>query len=122
FRSGRPRTPEISCPLRDRLFALRLLRAVRRGLPGRRDPHGKGSAQPADARPNKTLAVPGRASQLEPEARRRQALSGEGRYQKHREGHRRHQQGERIVVIENTLLWLFAGTALAGAVLKLVLQ
>ncbi len=43
-RSGRPGPSKISRPLRDRLFALHFLRAVRRGLPGRRDPHGQGSA------------------------------------------------------------------------------
>ena len=47
LRSGRHRPPEVSGTLRDRLFALRLLRAVRRGLPRGRDPHGRGRPAPA---------------------------------------------------------------------------
>ena len=52
------------------------------------------------------------AAHLEPAERRRQALSGEGR-----RGH----EG-RTGMIETVLLWLFAGTALAGAALMLVLR
>ena len=40
-RPRRPRAPEVSVALRDRLLALRVLRAVRRGVPGGRDPHAK---------------------------------------------------------------------------------
>ena len=56
-RSGRPGAPEVPGALRDRLLALRLLRAVRRGLPRGRDPHGEGSAQPARARPRRHVAA-----------------------------------------------------------------
>ena len=70
-----PAHPEVSGALRDRLFALHLLRAVRRGLPGGRDPHGQGSPRPAGARSRAHVAVARRAAQLESAARRRQALS-----------------------------------------------
>ena len=46
-RSRRPRASQVPVALRDRLLALHLLRAVRRGLPRGRDPHGEGSARPA---------------------------------------------------------------------------
>jgi ferredoxin len=39
--------------LRDRLLALRLLRILRRGLPGGRHSHGEGSSRPAERRPRR---------------------------------------------------------------------
>ena len=47
LRPGRCGPPQVPGALRDRLFALHLLRAVRGGLPGGRDPHGQGSARTA---------------------------------------------------------------------------
>ena len=51
-----PAHPKYPAALRDRLLALHLLRAVRRGLPRGRDPHGQGSAGPARARPPSHVA------------------------------------------------------------------
>ena len=64
LRPERPRAPEVPRPLRDRLLALHLLRALRRGLPGGRDPHGAGHPEPASRRPAAHVAVDGRAAAL----------------------------------------------------------
>src|SRR4029450_11942885 len=88
------------------------LRIVRRGVPGGCDPHGQGSAEPSGARSRSHVAFAGRAAQLEPAKRRRQAVSAEGRVW----------DDARILMIETVLLWLFAGTALVAAALMLVLR
>ena len=67
--------PQVPDPLRDRLLALRLLRPVRRGLPGGRDPHGARDARPAVRRPPPDVARPRGDADLAAAARRRQALS-----------------------------------------------
>ena len=72
--------PKYPGALRDRLFALRLLRPVRRGLPRGRDPHGEGGARPAAAPTASSMWLAhGRAAHVEPAERRRQALSAGGR-------------------------------------------
>ena len=74
LRSRRRRAPEIPRALRDRLFALRVLRTLRRGLSRGRDPHGEGSARPAALRPRADVDRDGGTPDLEPAKRRRQAL------------------------------------------------
>ena len=113
FDPGRSGAPEVSGALRDRLFALHLLRAVRRGLPGRRDPHGQGSAEPADVRPRQHVAVAARS--CSPGTRRATSPSPiRAKGGVHRPS--------RTGMIETLLLWLFAGTALVAAALMLVLR
>ena len=80
-----PAHPKYSGALRDRLLALHLLRTVRRGLPGRRDPDGQGSAQPAHVRPPRHVAGNGRAAArgtrraMSPSPIRRKAARGRTR-------------------------------------------
>src|SRR5204863_2626182 len=99
----------VAFAFRDRLFALHFLRAVRGRLPRGRDPHGQGGSQPSGLRPQHVVAFASRAAQLESATRCRQALS------------RRAGQRSRGM-IETLLLYLFAGTALATAVLMIVLR
>ena len=49
-----PAHPKYPVALRDRLFALHLLRAVRRGLSGGRDPHGARKSRTCRRRPRST--------------------------------------------------------------------
>ena len=72
------RASQVAVPLRDRLLALHLLRAVRGGLSRGRDPHGEGSARAAVHGPRPHVAQDGRAPDLETAERRRQAVSAEG--------------------------------------------
>src|SRR5690348_5890004 len=110
LRSGRSRAPQVSRAVRDRLFALHLLRPVRRSVSRRRDPHGQGSPRPAVPRPRAHVAFLGRAAALEAAERRREALSAQGR------------RSKGTAMIETVLLWVFAATALAAAALMLVIR
>ena len=56
--------PEVSGALRDRLFALRLLRTVRRGVPRGRDPHGRRRAASAVGGSANDVARQGRTADL----------------------------------------------------------
>ncbi len=64
LRPDRYRAPEVSGALRDRLFALHLLRTMRRGLPGGRDPHGRGRPESAGGGPRPHVARQGRTADL----------------------------------------------------------
>ena len=73
-----PGAPEVPVALRDRLLALRVLRPVRRGLPGGRDPHGQGDAGAAGLRPRPHVARQGRTPELAAAGRRGEALPRRG--------------------------------------------
>ena len=70
IRPVRPGAPEGPGPLRDRLLALHLLRAVRRSVPRGRDPDGQGHARPAFARPHGHVDRQGGTPELEAAERR----------------------------------------------------
>ena len=118
FDPDRRRASEVPDPLRDRLLALHLLRPVRRGLPGGRDPDGQGGAVAALRRPPRDVARPRGAADLEPAARRRQAVSARTRGTATEDA-----MIEWLLQNSDTLLLLVcAFGALAGAALMLVLR
>ena len=101
-----PAHPEVPGALRDRLLALHLLRAVRRGLPGGRDPHGQGSARTC---PRSTAGTCGwRSDELLTWNPQRDVAKP---YPAKRSGDSDAGTG----MIETLLLCLFAGTALVCA-------